>query len=179
MTEILKSNPYLEEVTHLHKSINLKINGYSYDLNIKSSAMLIDVLRDNLGLTGTKSGCNGRGTCGACTVIVDKQAVLSCLTIAASVEGKEITTIEGMSDGENLHPIQASFIKNGAIQCGFCTPGMIMSAKALLDANGNPTTEDIRIGLAGNLCRCTGYNKIVKAVGDAAEQIRFDKCAAV
>lgn len=163
----------------LQNTINLTVNDSIYTVNVKPNAMLVDVLRDHLGLTGTKNGCNGRGSCGACTVIVDNEAVLSCLTIAASVEGKEIKTIEGLSKGENLHPIQDAFIENGAIQCGFCTPGMIMSSKALLDKNCNPTSEEIREGLVGNLCRCTGYNKIIMAVSDAAEKINRIKLESV
>lgn len=163
----------------MQNTINLTVNDSIYTVNVKPNAMLVDVLRDHLGLTGTKNGCNGRGSCGACTVIVDNEAVLSCLTIAASVEGKEIKTIEGLSKGENLHPIQDAFIENGAIQCGFCTPGMIMSSKALLDKNCNPTSEEIREGLVGNLCRCTGYNKIIMAVSDAAEKINRIKLESV
>jgi carbon-monoxide dehydrogenase small subunit len=145
-----------------------RVNGKLYEAMIEPHATLLEVLRDPLELTGTKHGC-GMGVCGACTVLVDGQPVLSCLTLAMAVKDKSIVTIEGLSEGNVLHPIQKAFVDHGAIQCGFCTPGMIMSAKALLDKNPVPTREAVRIALAGNLCRCTGYVKIVDAVLDAAE----------
>ncbi|GAB4256265.1 (2Fe-2S)-binding protein [Deferrisoma sp.] len=148
--------------------ITLTVNGEPFDLLVKPTEFLVDVLRDHIGLTGTKKGC-GIGDCGACTVLLDGKPVLSCLTLAVSVQGREITTIEGLSKGADLHPIQRAFVEKGAIQCGFCTPGMILSAKALLDRVPNPTEEDIKRGIAGNLCRCTGYVKIVEAIGHAAE----------
>lgn len=146
------------------------VNGCDYEVIIEPHVLLIDVLRDKLGLTGTKYAC-GAGDCGACTVLLDGKPSLSCLTLAVTARGKSITTIEGMTDGCELHPIQQAFIERGAIQCGFCTPGMILTTKALLDENPAPTRDDIKRGLAGNLCRCTGYVKIVDAVETAAEMI--------
>jgi carbon-monoxide dehydrogenase small subunit len=126
------------------------------------------MLRDDLGLTGTKYGC-GEGDCGACTVLLDDQPVNSCLVLAAQVDGRKVTTIEGLADGDQLHPLQSAFIEKGAIQCGFCTSGMILSAKALLDNNPDPTELDIRTAISGNLCRCTGYQKIVEAISHVAK----------
>ena len=132
---------------------------------------LLDVLRDNLGLTGVKEGC-GTGDCGACSVTLDGQLVCACLALGAEAEGRTITTVEGMADGEKLHPLQEQFINNAALQCGICTPGFLIAAKALLDENLSPTETEIRYALAGNLCRCTGYDKIVKAVQAAAKDLR-------
>jgi carbon-monoxide dehydrogenase small subunit len=132
---------------------------------------LLDILRDELGLTGSKEGC-GSGDCGACSVIIDDRLVCACLVLAAEVDGSKIETIEGMSDGDTLHPLQQKFIDHGALQCGFCTPGILVAAKALLKKNPNPTEIELRYWLAGNLCRCTGYDKIVHAVMDAAEEMR-------
>jgi carbon-monoxide dehydrogenase small subunit len=140
------------------------VNGVVYEELIGSNMTLLELLRDRLGLTGTKQGCSGSGNCGACTVLVDGKPILSCLTLAASVKGQNILTIEGLNQGEVLHPLQKAFIEHGAVQCGFCSPGMILTAKALLDENPNPTRDEVRKGLAGNLCRCTGYVKIVDAV---------------
>ncbi|QGP91209.1 Nicotinate dehydrogenase small FeS subunit [Neomoorella glycerini] len=148
-------------------SLQLKVNGRDYTVRVAPNARLLDVLRDELMLTGTKEGC-GIGECGACTVIMDGQAVNSCLVLAAAAEGKEIITIEGLEQDGRLHPLQEAFIKHNALQCGFCTPGMIMSAKALLDKNPHPTRAAIRAAIAGNLCRCTGYEQIVAAIEDAA-----------
>jgi len=150
---------------------NFIVNGKSHEVIIEPNMLLIDVLRDKLGFTGTKYAC-GTGDCGACTVLVDGKPVLSCLTLAVTVKNKNILTIEGLAKGTTLHPIQQSFIDHGAVQCGFCTPGMILSAKALLDENPTPTREDVKAALAGNLCRCTGYIKIVDAVLDAAERMK-------
>lgn len=147
----------------MQHEIALNVNQREYRLTVESDELLIDVLREKLGLTGTKKGC-GTGDCGACTIILDGRAVTSCLILAVSVQGRSITTIEGLEESGQLHPIQDAFIKHGAIQCGFCTPGMILSAKALLDVNPNPTEKEIRVGIAGNLCRCTGYAKIVEAI---------------
>ena len=151
--------------------VNFTVNGKAYELAIEPHLLLVEVLRDELGLTGTKHSCD-IGHCGACTVLVEGIAVLSCLTPAITVKGKNITTIEGLAEGTKLHPIQKAFIEYGAIQCGYCTPGMILSAKALLDRNSNPTREEVKQALSGNLCRCTGYVKIVDAVLAAAETMR-------
>jgi len=151
--------------------IKLNVNGELYEVKVKPYWTLLHVLRNELGLTGSKLGC-GTGECGACTVIMDGKAVLSCLTLAARAEDKKITTVEGLATGLKLHPLQEAFIKNGAIQCGFCASGMLLSAKALLDKNPNPTEEEVREALSGNLCRCTGYVKPVKAVLDAAKMIK-------
>jgi carbon-monoxide dehydrogenase small subunit len=153
----------------LKKPIRLQVNGFEYDLLIKPHWTLVDVLRDELGLTGTKKGC-GKGECGACTVIVDGQAVLSCLSLAIQMEGKRILTIEGLSPDGKLHALQDAFVRYGAIQCGYCTPGMIMTASAFLQKNPLPSEEEIKKALSGNLCRCTGYVKIIEAVKNASIQ---------
>jgi carbon-monoxide dehydrogenase small subunit len=147
--------------------ISFKVNNRSYTENIDPTLRLIDVLRDKLGLTGTKEGC-GEGECGSCTVIFDGAAVCSCLVMAPQLDGKDIYTVESLGEDGQLELLQKAFIRNGAVQCGYCTPGMLMSAKALLMKNPNPTETEIRIALSGNLCRCTGYNQIVKAVKEAA-----------
>jgi carbon-monoxide dehydrogenase small subunit len=149
--------------------IRLQVNGIAYEVMISPRDLLVDVLRKQLGFTGTKKGC-GHGDCGTCTVLVNEKPILSCLTLAISCQGKTITTIEGLDHGGVLHPVQQSFVNHGAIQCGFCTPGMVLSAKALLDQNPNPAEEQIRRGLSGNLCRCTGYAKIIEAVEAAAKE---------
>ena len=148
--------------------INFLLNGKKATINAEPNRRAVDILREDLGLTGTKEGC-GAGECGACTILVDGESRLSCLMLAAQLADREITTIEGISD-DGLHPLQDAFISHGAIQCGFCTPGMILSAATLLKHNPHPTRTDIRIGLSGNLCRCTGYQKIVDAVLAAARQ---------
>lgn len=150
--------------------IKFKINGTEYGLDTDPGKRLLDVLREDLGLTGTKEGC-GEGECGACTVIVDGVAVNSCLLMAGQLNSKEIITIEGLEKDGELDRLQKAFISNGAVQCGFCTPGMLMSSKALLMKNPHPTDEEIRIAISGNLCRCTGYTKIVAAVKEAAKEI--------
>lgn len=147
--------------------ISLKINGRSQDLLTSPHRTLLQVLREDLGLTGTKHGC-GEGDCGACTVLLDGRPVNSCLVLAAQAQGREVTTIEGLAHGDRLDPLQQAFVEKGAIQCGFCTPGMILSAKALLDGKKSPSEGEIREAVSGNLCRCTGYQKIVEAVQDAA-----------
>lgn len=147
--------------------IGLNVNGIDYRLKIEPWRTLVEVLRENLGLMGTKKACN-EGECGACTVIMDKRAVTSCLVLAVDAKGKDILTIEGLSEGEKLDPIQESFLKNGGLQCGFCTPGMVMSAKALLNENPNPTLIETRQAIAGNLCRCTGYQHIIDAIMEVA-----------
>ena len=147
--------------------IRLQVNGFEYDLLIKPHWTLADVLRDELGFTGTKEGC-GKGECGACSVIMDGEAVLACLVLAIRAQGKSILTIEGLSPEGKLDSLQDAFVKFGAIQCGYCTPGMIMTSKALLSKNPHPPQEEIKKALAGNLCRCTGYVKIIAAVKNAA-----------
>jgi len=147
------------------------VNGQQHEVIIEPHMLLIDVLRDKLGLTGTKYACGG-GDCGACTVLIDGRPSFSCLTLAVTAKGKSILTIEGVADGNELGPIQQAFVEQGAVQCGFCTPGMILSAKALLDENPEPTRDEIKTALAGNLCRCTGYVKIVDAVEAAAAAMR-------
>ena len=147
---------------------HFKVNGGSLEVLITPSMTLSELLREQLDLTGTKNAC-GVGECGSCTVLVDGRPTLSCSTLAIAVRDKEILTIEGLSRGSEIHPVQKAFIDSGAIQCGFCTPGMIMTADALLHDNPHPTREDVREGLGGNLCRCTGYVKIIDAVMSAAE----------
>jgi carbon-monoxide dehydrogenase small subunit len=148
--------------------IELRINNDSYDLAVEPQRTLLEVLREDLGLTGAKEAC-GTGECGACTVLIDGKPILSCLTLAIEVQGKEIITIEGLTGGGDLHPLQKAFIQCGAIQCGYCTSGMILNAKSILDENPKPSREEILKGLEGNLCRCTGYNKIVEAVMEASK----------
>ena len=147
----------------MRKKIEITVNGQSYRLEVEPRTTLLDVIRYGLGLTGTKAGCE-KGECGTCTVIMDNRPVNSCLVLAVEADGSEILTIEGLATGEELHPLQKSFVEVGAIQCGFCTPGMILVAKALLDKDPKPTEREIRQAIAGNLCRCTGYDKIVKAI---------------
>jgi len=144
------------------------VNGDQYSVQVDIRRTLLEVLRETLGLTGTKEMCN-KGDCGGCTVIMDGKPVLSCLTLAVEAQGRQIVTIEGLADGFKLHPIQQAFVDKGAIQCGYCTPGFIMSAKALLDKNPRPTEEQIKEGIANNICRCTGYVQIVEAIQAAAK----------
>jgi len=151
------------------KQIKITVNGKIHELQVKPWATLLEILRDELGLTGTKEGC-GLGECGACTVIMDGKTVNSCLVLAPEADGKEIITIEGLAQGDKLHPIQKAFMEQGGLQCGFCTPGIILSTKALLDENPKPTDEEIRRGIAGNFCRCTGYTKIFESVKAAAQK---------
>jgi aerobic-type carbon monoxide dehydrogenase small subunit (CoxS/CutS family) len=146
-----------------HVEITLRVNGIKYAVDVKPQRTLVEVLRETLGLTGTKKSCN-EGECGACTVLMDGKPVASCLALAIDAQGKEILTIEGLSEGENLHPIQEAFLKHGGIQCGFCTPGMVMSAKAFLDEHPKPTQTEVRQAISGNLCRCTGYQQIVDSI---------------
>lgn len=150
--------------------IELMVNGETYEVAVEPQRTLLEVLRDNLGLTGAKKGCN-TGDCGACTVIMDGKPVVSCLILAVEAQGKDILTIEGLAKDGQLHPLQEAFIELGAIQCGFCTPGMILSAKALLDENPKPTEEEVKKGIAGNLCRCTGYTKIIEAILAASQKL--------
>lgn len=151
--------------------LTMRVNGQNVTVNIHADELLVDVLRDRLGLTGTKIGCN-EGECGACTVIMDGQPVLSCLIPAMRAQGRDILTIEGLGDGETLHPLQQAFVDHGAVQCGYCIPGFIMSAKALLDAKPHPSREEIKEAIAGNLCRCTGYVKIIEAIEAAVDDHR-------
>ncbi len=151
--------------------ISTTINGDPVEFACQPDEPLLDVLRNRLGLTGAKEGC-GTGDCGACSVILDGRLVCSCLVLGAEVEGRKLETIEGMADGDKLHPLQQQFIDHAALQCGICTPGFLIAAKALLKKNPDPTEEEIRYGLAGNLCRCTGYDKIVHAVQAAAKEMR-------
>ncbi len=152
-------------------TVSFRVNGVPYTLSVDPRRTLNQILRDDLGLKGTKFAC-GTGDCGACTVIMNGKTVNSCLTLAFEVDGKEILTIEGLSSGEKLHPIQEAFVEAGAVQCGFCTPGMIMSSKYLLDNSENPSDEEIKKGLDGNLCRCTGYYKIIEAVKLASQKMK-------
>jgi carbon-monoxide dehydrogenase small subunit len=148
--------------------IELNVNGELYEVAIQQHRTLAEVLREELDLIGTKEACN-EGDCGSCTVILDGKTVTACLTLAVEADGRQITTIEGIADGSELSPLQQKFVDHGAIQCGFCTPGMIMSATALLEENPNPTEDEVRIGIAGNICRCTGYTKIVEAILDTSK----------
>lgn len=150
-------------------NIRFTLNGNAMSLDIAADRRVVDLLREDLGLTGTKEGCSA-GECGACSILVNGEHRLSCLMVAAQLEGRDVVTIEGLSDKDRLHPIQEAFINHGAVQCGFCTPGMIIAAAALLRRNPQPSREEIRAGLAGNLCRCTGYQKIVDAVEAAARR---------
>ena len=151
--------------------ISTTINGDAVEFLCDTEQTLLDVLRDELRLTGSKEGC-ASGDCGACSVTLDGRLVCACLVLAAEVEGQEVTTIEGMAVGDQLHPLQQKFLDHAALQCGVCTPGFLVAAKALLDRNSNPTETEVRYWLAGNLCRCTGYDKIVRAVLDTAAEMR-------
>ena len=154
----------------MKQRIHLRVNGEDYEVEVEPRRRLLDVLREDLELTGTKEGC-GTGDCGACSVIMDGQLINSCLKLAVSADGADILTIEGLAQGGKLHPLQEAFMEKGGLQCGICTPGMILAAKNLLDENPQPTVDEIRFGLAGNLCRCTGYTKIIESVQAAAEKI--------
>lgn len=151
--------------------MEFKVNGERCEVAVEPNRTLLEVLWEALGLTGTKMGCN-QGECGACTVLLDGIAVCSCLTLAVEAQGKEILTIEGLASNGQLHPIQQAFIDHYAVQCGYCTPGMIMSAKALLDKNPDPTEDEVKCALQGNLCRCTGYMKIIEAILAAKERMK-------
>jgi len=151
--------------------VSTTINGDAVSYLCEVDETLLDVLRDRLGLTGSKEGC-GTGDCGACSVTLDGRLVCSCLVLGAEAEGREIRTVEGIATGDTLHPLQQKFLEFAALQCGICTPGFLVAAKALLDHNPNPTESEVRFGLAGNLCRCTGYDKIVRAVQAAAAEMR-------
>ena len=151
--------------------VTTTINGDTVEFACDAHESLLDVLRNRLGLSGAKEGC-GTGDCGSCSVQVDGRVICSCLMLGVEAEGREIETVEGLSTGTELHPLQTKFLEHAALQCGVCTPGFLMAAKALLEKNPDPTEEEIRFGLAGNLCRCTGYDKIVRAVQDAAKVMR-------
>ena len=151
--------------------VTATLNGNGVEFLCETHQTLLEVLRDELHLTGTKEGC-GTGDCGACSVTVDGRLICSCLMLGVEAQGKSIKTIEGMADGEKLHPLQRKFLEHAALQCGICTPGVLIAASSLLERNPDPTEEEVRYGLAGNLCRCTGYNKIVEAVLDAAREMR-------
>jgi carbon-monoxide dehydrogenase small subunit len=153
------------------RELKLTVNGEPYELKVKPNTLLVDVLRKNLKLTGTKIGCLD-SACGACTVNIDGKAVRSCSVLALQASGRQVTTIEGVAEGDKLHPIQEAMIEHGAIECGFCTPGMVMSAKALLDENPNPTREEVREAIQGNLCADEGYVKYIEAIEIAAEKMR-------
>ena len=152
----------------MKKEVILIVNGEEREVRVEPRQTLLDTLRNDLGLTGTKEGC-GNGNCGTCTVLLNGKAVSSCLVFTVEAEGQEITTIEGLAEAGKIHPLQQAFIEEGAIQCGFCSPGMILTAKAFLDTNPHPTEIQVRQAIAGNLCRCTGYDKIVRAILKVAE----------
>lgn len=154
----------------MKKIISLTVNGKKYEIAVKTNQTLLEVLRDEMGLTGTKEGC-GEGDCGACAVLMDGKAVNSCLVLAVRANGRDIVTVEGLSEGGKLHPLQEAFVEHGAIQCGFCSPGMLISGKALLEKNPHPSEEETRLAISGNLCRCTGYQKIVESIMSAGEKI--------
>lgn len=154
--------------------VSTAVNGDPQQFICDPDTTLLDALREELGLTGSKEGC-GSGDCGACTVVLDGEMVCACLVLAPEAEGRQIATIEGVAEGSQLHPVQRKFLEHGALQCGFCTPGFIMASKALLDRNPDPSETEVRYWLAGNLCRCTGYDKIVRAVMDAAAELRQDR----
>jgi aerobic carbon-monoxide dehydrogenase small subunit len=155
----------------MKKNVTFTVNGEEHEVEIESNRLLLQVLRDTLGLTGTKEGCS-IGVCGACSVIVDGRVVSSCLTLAASCAGKDIQTIEGLAKDGKLHPLQQAFIDHGGFQCGFCTPGMILAAKALLDENPQPSEAELKHFMHGNICRCTGYKKIIESIMAAAKEMR-------
>ena len=154
----------------MKKELKLTVNGEPYELWVKPRTLLVEVLRDELGLTGTKRGCDS-SSCGACTILLNGKSVKSCSVLALQANGGNVVTVEGLADGPNLHPLQESFIDHWAFQCGFCTPGQLMSAKALLDENLNPTREEVEMAMNGNLCRCTGYNMIVEAILATAQKL--------
>ncbi|MCD4781897.1 MAG: (2Fe-2S)-binding protein [Candidatus Omnitrophica bacterium] len=152
-------------------NITISVNNQNYELNLNGEETLLEVLREHLHLTGTKSACH-EAECGACTVLLNGKSVLACITLACDVAGQDITTIEGLAKGEDLHPIQDAFLEKGAVQCGFCMPGMILASKSLLDRNPEPSREEIKTALNGNICRCAGYTKIFEAVEHAAKKIK-------
>jgi carbon-monoxide dehydrogenase small subunit len=158
----------------LKRPIRIKVNGMEYGVSISADRMVLDLLREDLGLTGTKKGCE-EGECGACTIIMNGKAVLSCLIPALKADGADILTVEGMAKENTLHPLQQAFWEEGAVQCGYCTPGMLLSAKALLDENPEPLIEEVKEAISGNLCRCTGYSKIIRAIKMASDKMRKER----
>lgn len=154
--------------------VRINVNGNWVEGETRPDRLLIDFLREEVGLTGTKKGCE-EGECGACTIIMDGKTVLSCLIPAMKADGAEILTVEGMAEGDKLHPIQQAFWQEGAVQCGYCTPGMLLSAKALLDENCEPAVEEVKEAISGNLCRCTGYSKIIRAIQVASEKMKKER----
>ena len=154
----------------MKQDVSIKVNGEEYRAKVEASLTLLDFIRENAGLTGTKKGCDN-GDCGSCTVLIDGKAVLSCMMLAVQADSHEVTTIEGIASGTNLHPVQMAFVEAGAIQCGYCTPGMVMAAIALLCTNPHPNEAEIRSAMAGHLCRCSGYKNIVKAVDIASKKL--------
>src|SRR5712692_10522050 len=162
----------------IKKKIHITLNGQERNLEVVPYRLLLDLLRDEIGMTGTKEGC-GTGDCGACTILLNGKPVNSCLVFAGELDGADIVTIEGLKIGPELHPVQQAFVQDGGVQCGYCTSGMLMMSKALLDENPDPSEEEIRFAISGNLCRCTGYAKIVKAVQDAAAELRARRAGAL
>ena len=154
--------------------VRMRVNGNQVEREIPADRLLVDFIREDLGLMGTKKGCE-EGECGACTLIMDGKSVASCLIPAFKADGAEILTVEGLADDAQLHPLQQAFLEEGAVQCGYCTAGMLLSAKALLDENPNPTVQEVKKGLSGNLCRCTGYTKIIRAVQMASEKMQKER----
>lgn len=165
---------YDREVVHMRRTIQLNVNGDQYKLEVGPNETLVDVIREKVGLKGTKKGCD-TGQCGACIVLLDGKAVASCLVLAVEAHGKEILTVEGLAKDGHLHPLQEAFVEEGAVQCGYCTSGMLLSAKALLDGNPRPTEREVKEAIAGTLCRCTGYVKIIKAILAASDRISVDQ----
>jgi len=157
----------------MKRLMSLTVNGLQHELAVAPNRSLLDLLREDLRLTGTKQGC-GEGDCGACAVLLDGKVVNACLVLALEAEGREVLTIEGVADGNRLHPVQQAFIEQGAVQCGFCTPGMVLVAKALLEVRPKPSEQEVRRAVSGNLCRCTGYQKIVEAILAASDQLQLD-----
>jgi len=157
----------------VEREIQFTINGRQVNLKVPVQRTLLEVIRDNIGLTGTKSGCS-EGECGACTVLLDGVPIHSCCTLAVEADGHRVLTVEGLQKGNELHPLQQAFVDVGAVQCGFCTPGVLMSAKALLDENPDPTEEEVRVAIEGNICRCTGYDRMVLGIMKAAEYMKRD-----
>ncbi len=171
LPEAVREDAEITGGKEVKRELHLTVNGDAYHLLVDTRRTLLDVIRDEIGLTGTKNGC-GEGECGACTVLLDNEPVSSCLVLAHEADGKDVVTIEGLAQEGKLHPVQQAFVDEGALQCGFCTPGMVLSTKALLDRNPDPSRDEINRALRGNLCRCTGYVKIVAAVEAARDSLK-------